>query len=426
MSSVKINHLKNNLTVAVDEMNDIQTASIYFCVYTGSLSETKDMNGISHFLEHMAFKGTEKRTAFQIAEEVDQIGAYINAYTSKEMTCYYIKLIDKYLEKGFDIISDIVQNSIFDPKEIEIERGAIIEELLMYLDSPGDVNYNNFMMNAFGDTPIGRDIIGSIENIKRFDQNDLKNYENDHYHTGNMILAVSGNVKEQEVLSLSEKYFNKLKPKKTRNEYLEEKYLGGLSIKTKENLEQMQFLLGFNTVGMKNRRSTYIYDLLSIVLGHGMSSRLFQEIREKRGLVYSVYSDLYSLKNNGLFMINLSSNPEKAQDFVPILKDEIKKISNTITEKEVEKAKNQILSQVVMSEESSNARASRMVSCLYNFDRFITNKEIFDDINSITKDEIEKFSEELFSSKPTISVYYDDSKFSNSKINDIILENFKL
>ncbi len=402
--NVEIFKLENGLTVGFDFMQDVQTVSVELCVKTGSLNENSENNGISHFLEHMAFKGTEKRTAFQIAHEIDMIGSYINAYTSKDVTCYYIKSIDKYIEKDLDILSDIIQNSIFDKKELEVERGVILQELAASLDSPEDLNYNNFMENAFKDSAIGRTVLGPKENIEKISREDILKYVHENYYAENMFLSIAGKFDKVEVKSLITKYFNNLKSKKI--ERIEEKFhfTPSISVKDKRDLKQMQYLIGFEAPSYKNQKDWYIIDILNTILGSGMSSRLFQEVREKRGLVYSVYSGSMSFPENGLVYIYAGLEPAKLDELNKVLKQELKRISKDISDEEMEKARNQALSDIAMSSESSKSRSARLVYSMIRYGRYISNEEVVKNIESVTKKEVMNIAEKLFSSKPIISI----------------------
>jgi predicted Zn-dependent peptidase len=399
--------LTNNILIASDQMPDAQTVVLYVCVRVGSKYEDKDQNGISHFLEHMAFKGTKSRTYKQIASTIDNVGGIINAYTSKEHTCYHVKVIKKDLELAFDILSDIIQNSIFLEEEIEKERGVILQELAASLDSPSDVAFDMFSSIAFKDLPLGRTILGTAENISSFQRQDFIEYIDKYYYAGNIIIATAGNASHEEVLKLGEKYFSQIKDSNKNTKHEKNIYKGGRIIKSKNELEQTQFILGFKSYSHKDDKKFYATQIASSILGDGMSSRLFQEIREKRGLVYSVstFGDYYD--DIGLFGIYAGTSSNKLQELSESLLKELESFNaSSITEEEVDKVINQFSAGLLMSSESSNARAQKLAYNFIRYNRYIPHAEIIEKVKSITKEEIASIVAEMLESKnATLSVY---------------------
>ena len=424
---VKISKIGNGMTIAFDKMDEVDSVIVQVAVPVGSQNELREEGGISHFLEHMAFKGTEKRTYKQLAEEVDNVGGITNAFTSKEYTQYYIKTLKKDVEMVFDILSDMLFCSSYPQEEIEKERGVILQEKAMYEDDPSSVNEDLFYLKAFGDTAFGRPIVGTTENIKRFTRDDFVNYRLKNYKTNEMIIGVCGNITESEVNELAEKYFGSHSIK--NKDYTPEKviYTGGKEVKFKGDLEQIKFTLGykgtinsFKNISNDDLKKYYAMKVGAMILGSGMSSRLFQEIREKRGLVYYVHTTTETTPDVSLFGVNAGFSPDKIHEFVPALKDELMTITKYINDDEMNRSINQYEAGLKMSNEKSSSRVNKMIGNLMLYGRIITEDEIMDVVKNLTKSDIMKTMEEILSGKPTLAVY-GDVKSDNA---DILLKGF--
>jgi len=426
-SDVKLSKISNGITIAYDKMSEIESVIVQVAVPIGSQNELREEGGISHFLEHMAFKGTETRTYKQISEAVDNVGGITNACTSKEYTMYYIKALKKDVEMIFDILSDMLFCSSYPQEEIEKERGVILQEKAMYEDHPASVNEDLFYLKAFGDTPFGRSIIGTSENIKRFTRDDFINYRLKNYRTDEMIIGVCGNIEEDKVKELAEKYFGKhvIQNKDRFKEQI--KYIGGKEVKFKGDLEQIKFTLGYNGVvnnfkdiSVEDLKKWYSIKVGSMILGSGMSSRLFQEIREKRGLVYYVHTSTECTQDVSLFTIDAGFSPDKIHEFVPALKDEMMTITKYINDDELDRVINQFEAGILMSKEKSSSRVGKMLGNLMVYNKIIDEKQIIDIIKNLTKDEIMNTMSEVLSGIPTLAVYGDVKK-ENA---DILLNGF--
>ena len=396
-----INTLSNGLRVAVDEMKDVETVSVGVFVNTGSRNETVKINGISHFLEHMAFKGTKKRSSVQIAEEFEGIGGRINAYTSKEKTVYYAKVLKQHAEFAVEFLADILQNSVFDKSEMEKERGVILQEIAMTNDTPDDIIFDYFQEAAYPDQALGRSILGPVKNIKKFGRDDFIDYINKQYSYRNMAVVAAGNIKEKDLVKWSKKYFTKLgndiiKPV----EYAE--YVGG-DFRKEKKLEQINLVMGFKGVSYIDD-DYYAAQILAMVLGGGMSSRLFQEVRENRGLAYSIYAFNSSHIDSGLFGIYAGTTPEKTNELVLATCDEVKKICEKISDKELARVRMQFEASLLMAKESSSTRMQRLGSDILSHDRLILDKEILKKVNAVTKSEVARVAQKIFTqSKPTFA-----------------------
>lgn len=400
--SINITKLPNSLRVITDRMESVDTVSVFLGVRTGSRNENDANNGISHFLEHMAFKGTKTRSYLDIAEAIDNVGGHMNAFTSKENTVYYIKLLKEDLELAIDILSDIFQNSIFLEEELEKERGVILQELAAGLDTPDDVVFDYYYDTAFKGSTLGSTIIGTAKNISSFKKESFENYIDTRYSAQNTVLSVCGNVEHDEVIRLANQYLGGLKDFDIQdNEPIE--YKGGLFSKNKTELEQVQFVLGFPSISYLDDR-IYTLSVAQAILGSGMSSRLFQEVREKRGLVYTVscWNDSYC--DTGIFTIYAGTSPEKVDELMITIQSEMNKMKNYITDEEMHRVIKQVKASIVMSKESTYSRGKKCVLEMLNAGRYIGYDEALMQIQSVSKDMIFSIMEDILHN-PTLSLY---------------------
>ena len=409
MQNISIITNSNKLRVAVDEIPHLQTVAIGVFVKTGSRNESLAINGISHFLEHMAFKGTKTRTAKQIAEEFESIGGYINAYTSREKTVYYVKVLKQHTEFAIQFLADILQNSTFDSQEVEKERGVILQEVAMTYDTPDDIIFDYFQEQAFPKQPLGRSILGKVKNIKTFNQQHFQNYINSQYNYQNMAIVASGSIKTTEVVNWVDKYFNQLnsniieKPKKP-------KYAGGVVKKVKK-LEQVHLVLGFEGLS-QNDPKFYTQQILAMILGSGMSSRLFYEIRENLGLAYSVYAFNSCYSDSGIFGIYGGTSAEKLDLFLQATKQELQKICQNITDAEMQKVQTQFLAGLAMAKESTNARMQRIGNDILDYNKIYTDQELIEEFNSNTKLDVNNLASQIFAGSPTLAVLGEVKNFN--------------
>jgi predicted Zn-dependent peptidase len=397
----KIVSLDSKIRLAVDKMKDVETVSVGVFVNTGSRNEDEKNNGISHFLEHMAFKGTKKRTAKQIAEEFEGIGGRINAYTSKEKTVYYAKVLKKHAEFAVEFLSDILQNSTFDKTELEKERGVILQEIAMTNDTPDDIIFDYLQETAFADQSLGRSILGPNENIKKFTPSDFKKYIKSQYNFSDMAISAAGNVDENQITKWSEKYFTNLGKAKIKKAE-KAKYIGG-DFRKEKKLEQINITLAFEGVSYHSD-DFYKTQILSMILGSGMSSRLFQEVRENLGLAYSIYSFNQSFDDCGLFTIYSATAPDKANDMLAATIKQIKKITEKITDEELSRVRNQFEASLLMSKESTTTRMQKAGNNILSFNKIISDKDILNQVKMVKKNDISEMAEKIFfSKKPTLA-----------------------
>lgn len=394
--------LSNGMLIATDEMEEIETVAVSVLVKTGSRYESESNNGISHFLEHMAFKGTKTRTARQIAEEFDSIGGYFNAYTSREKTVYYAKVLKNDLSIAVDILSDILQSSIFADEEVEKEKGVILQEIAQTEDTPDDLIFDNFQETAYPNQPFGRAILGTRDFIKEVKRNDCVDYINKFYSFDNIIIAGAGNLDSDKFQKMVQEKFVSF-PMHKSNEFQKAKYTGG-DKRIERELEQVHIVLGFKSVSFLDN-DYYTQQAFSIIAGGGMSSRLFQEVREKRGLAYTISAFNSSYIDGGILGIYTGTSQDKANKLFDVVFDELKKLTENITEEELKRAKAQVRAALLMSQESSVSRAEKLASNYAAFGRYISVEEIINKINIINVEDVKRFARKILSdgNMPTLA-----------------------
>ncbi|PJE50550.1 MAG: hypothetical protein COV29_04045 [Candidatus Yanofskybacteria bacterium CG10_big_fil_rev_8_21_14_0_10_36_16] len=389
----------NGLRLITVPMESTKTVNVLVLVGTGSRYETKDINGISHFLEHMMFKGTKKRPgALDISQELDSIGAEYNAFTSKEYTGYYIKAASSKFDLTLDVISDIFQNSKLDEKEIDKERGVIIEEINMYFDMPRRDVHDVFEGLLYGDQPLGWNIAGEKENINNIQRHQFVDYFNSHYFAGNTIVAVSGNVTPDEVKEKVEKSFNNIREHEKLTALPTHEKQDKPALKTKEKkTDQTNFILGCRAYNMFDDHNLNTAEVLSVILGGNMSSRLFTEVREKRGLAYSVASWADAFTDVGYFGTQSGTDNSRFLEALKVVLDEYKKIANEkIPEKELKKAIEYIKGKTVIGLESSDSMAVFYAEQELLRKEIKTPEEKLKEIEKVTIDDIQKIAQDIF------------------------------
>ena len=400
MSGQRVANLPNGMRVVTDAMAGVATASLGVWVDVGTRSEAASVNGVAHLLEHMAFKGTERRSARAIAEEIETVGGHINAYTSREHTAYHARVLAEDVPLAVDVLADILQHSVFDPGELERERTVILQEIGQALDTPEDVIFDNFQECAYPEQGLGRPVLGRAEIIRTIERDAIAGYMQHHYAPSHMVLAAAGAVDHEAVVDLASKAFSELTPREAvRPEPA--RYVGGDRREASE-LEQVHFVLGFPGVSYDDP-DYYTASVLSALLGGGMSSRLFQEIREKRGLVYSVYSFAASYVDGGLFGVYAGTGEDEVAELVPVLCDELSRVADTLGEDEVRRARAQLKASLLMGLESSSSRAEHAASQLLIFGRTIPSSEIVAKVEAVDTARVAKLARRLFAAEPTVA-----------------------
>lgn len=394
--------LKNGLQIITQTRPDIETVSLGLWINTGSAYETEDINGISHFIEHMVFKGTNKRNAFQISEDIENAGGQTNAYTSREFTAFYAKMLKSDMELAVDVIADFIAAPTFDETEMKKEKEVVIQEIKQSVDTPDDAVFDYFQEDAFKNQPIGRTILGPEETVRSFNADTMRAYMKTNYGTNNMVAVAVGNIPHSAFVQAIEARLGHFENKAGFNRAAQI-YTGGFTVQ-KRDIEQAHLLLGFKGIDYKNPMY-YPVSIFSTVFGGGMSSRLFQEIREKRGLVYTVYSFTNSHTSSGLFGIYAGTTADELTKLMPVVADEIKKVCNEkITPKELERAKTQLKASMLMALEKSSATAEVMARQTLIHNRIIPTQEVISHVESVSLDDVQKAAQMLFSSTPTYTL----------------------
>jgi len=397
----KLNRLANGLRILTVPMPGLESATVTVWVKTGSRFEEKRINGISHFLEHMVFKGGKKRpTAKEISEAVDAIGGEFNAATSKDWTNFYIKVRKGHLETAMDVLSDMVLNPILDPEEIEREKGTIIQELAMYDDTPIMKIQDVFEASAFEGSSLSWDVGGEKESVSRVKKEDFLNYRALHYHPDKMLISVSGGINEDDVLALSKKYFSSVnsesKETKTENFKLGRKD-PKFVLKTKK-LEQAHIILGFISEG-RGYEGRFAQGILSTILAGPMSSRLFIEVRERRGLAYAVKPSLDKFEETGYLGVYAGVDPKKAEEAIRVILDQVHGLASgkyPVSPKELEKTKEYIKGHIALSLEDTMAAGDFFAEQVLFLKEILTPEEIYQKIDKVSIDEVISEAKKLF------------------------------
>ena len=349
--------LSNGLRIVTDRIDTVDTVSLGLWVDVGTRHEAPEINGAAHFLEHMAFKGTERRSARAIAEEIEAVGGHLNAYTSRESTAYYAKVLKEDVPLALDILADILLNSSFDPTEFERERAVILQEIGQANDTPDDIIFDHFQECAFPDQAMGRPTLGSPEIIRQLGRESVMAYLRDHYGATRMVLSASGNLSHDRIVELADKLLSAL-PAERPISTEPARYAGG-EHRQGRDLEQLHLVLGFPGLALGDP-DYYAASVLSTAFGGGMSSRLFQEVREKRGLAYTIHSFAHSFRDGGLFGIYAGTGETDAGELMPVLCDETMRLADGLTAAELARAKAQMKAGLLMSLESTGARCEQM------------------------------------------------------------------
>jgi len=355
--TVRLATLPNGLRIVTDRIETVATVSLGLWIDVGTRHEPAQVNGVAHFLEHMAFKGTRRRSALAIAEEIEAVGGHLNAYTSRESTAYYAKVLKEDVGLALDILADILQHSTFESDEMERERTVILQEIGQASDTPDDIVFDYFQECAYPGQAMGRPVLGSPEIIRKLSRKSVVAYLKDHYGASRMVLSASGNLDHDEVVALADKLLSDM-PAERAVTTEPARYVGGEHRQSRD-LEQLHLVLGFPGVTLTDP-DYYAASVLSTAFGGGMSSRLFQEVREKRGLVYAIYSFAHSYRDGGLFGIYAGTGEDEAAELMPVLCEETQKLDRGFTPGELGRAKAQMKAGLLMSLESTSARCEQM------------------------------------------------------------------
>jgi predicted Zn-dependent peptidase len=388
--------LPHGLTVITEQMEHIRSASIGIWLATGSRDETPQANGISHFIEHMVFKGTKHRTAEEIARQVDSIGGNMDAFTSKECICFNVKVLDDHVPLALEILTDLVLHPTFDPDDIVRERGVILEEIKMDEDNPDYLVHEIFTQNFWKDHPLGKPILGTKETVKKFERQGVVDTYAHRFAPGNIVVAAAGHLNHDHFVDLVTKHFEHLKPAKNGFHSAEPKIASRIVLRNKKALEQVQLCIGVPAypIAHERRHASYI---LNTLLGGGMSSRLFQNIRERQGLAYSIYSDLNPYRDTGCMAVYAGTSLASAEKVVRSVVKEFRDLKNNrVPEEELRRSKDQLKGSLMLSLESSTARMSNLARQEMYFDHFQDLDELIDKIEAVTAEDLQSLAQEFF------------------------------
>jgi predicted Zn-dependent peptidase len=382
--------LDNGIRIVSREMADTRSVSLGIWVENGSRHESRPQNGISHFIEHLFFKGTEQRSAARIAEEMDSVGGVLNAFTAKEYTCYYAKVLDENLPLAVDLLSDIFLHSVFDPEEIERERSVILQEISQSEDTPDDYVHDLFSLDLFSDHPLGRPICGDAATVGNLHREDFLKFVGERYLPGRVVVAAAGHLSHDYLVKEMARRLGAIQNSKLKIQNSESdapKLQSGIFQHAKP-LEQVHLCFGVAAIHQSDPRR-YVAYVLNTLLGGGMSSRLFQEIREKRGKVYSVYSFLSSYRDVGYLGIYAGTSLEWAEEVVNLILGETKKLAAAeISRKEIERTKNQLVGNMILGLESSDSWMSHIAKDEIYFGRALSLDEIIQSVRSVSRDDV--------------------------------------
>lgn len=399
--SIQSTTLSNGLRVVTDAVPTVESVALGIWCDVGTRHENMTHNGVAHMVEHMMFNGTPTRSAQDIVSQIETVGGQMNAYTSREITAYYVHLLKDHTEMAVDVISDMLQRPTFPDAEIEKERGVIVQEIGMTNDTPDDLVFDLYQETAYPGQSLGAPILGTSEIVEGMTKQTMFDYVSQFYTPSKLVLSASGNLDHDNFVAMAEKYFTDL-PNDAPQGLEAAAYQGG-EIRTEKELEQSHIVFGFQSIE-KSHDKYYAAVLLATILGGGMSSRLFQEVREKRGLVYSTYAGHTSFVDEGQFEIYAGTGPEKLPELMPVICDELKKIRDIkVSDEELSRAKAQIKSSILMSRESMLSRVNRQAKHMINTNEILNIKTLIQKIDAITVNDIQEMAIQIFKGKPTLS-----------------------
>lgn len=403
MNDIRISTLSNGLRVVTHHMPGLHSAAIGIWVNAGGRDERAEQNGIAHFLEHMAFKGTQSRSALEIVEAIENVGGYINAYTSRDVTSYYVRVLAGDVSMALDVISDIVLDPVFDQREIEVERGVILQEIGQSLDTPDDVIFDWLQEAAYPDQPIGRTILGPAERVSHFTRDDLSGFTAEHYGPERMIVSAAGAVDHDRILRQVEAIFAGLAPR-ARTQREPARWQGAETRRVKK-LEQAHFALAFEGPGYQSPEF-YAAQIWTSALGGGMSSRLFQKIREERGLCYSIFAQSGFHEDTGMVTIYAGTSGDQVADLANLTVDEMKRAAEDMTEAEIARARAQLKAGLLMGLESPTGQAERMARSLSIWGRVADPAEVAQRIDAVSAADVRTHAQALIDrARPALALY---------------------
>jgi predicted Zn-dependent peptidase len=390
--------LPSGLIVLTERMEHVRSVAMGVWMRAGSRHEVPELNGISHFVEHMVFKGTKSRTAQRIAREVDAIGGNLDAFTGKETVCFNIKVLDDHVPTALDVLSDLVLNPVFAAEEITRERGVILEEIKMDEDNPDTLVHEIFMQNFWKDHPLSKPILGTRETVRSFEHNTLLGFFEQRFRAGNMVFSAAGNLEHDSFVELVARHFGSLASGTVASDTVAPQVTPRIHLRNKKSLEQVQLCLGVPAPPVADA-SRYTTLVLNVILGGGMSSRLFQTVREERGLVYSIYSDLNPYSDTGSLCVYAGTSADRALQVIDLIMEEFRRLkTEPLQADELRRAKDQLRGNLLLSLESSMSRMSNLARQQMYFERFFGLEEILDKVEGVSEEQVMAMAANLFRS----------------------------
>ena len=388
--------LENGLTIIGEEIPYVKSISLGVWINAGSRIEDEEISGVSHFIEHMLFKGTRNRTSKQIASEIDNLGGQINAFTSKECTCYYVKLLDSHIDIGIDVLSDMILNSKFNEDDLDKERSVIIEELKMYEDSPEDLAYDLLTENIYKNDPLGMNIIGTEESLNRLNREKLLDYFNKYYVPNNSVIAISGNFNFDEIINKIEEKFKVWKKRDVNVDIKKAEFKSCFLTKNKD-IEQVNLAMSLEAVPLENDKEVYAFAVINTVFGGSISSRLFQKIREEKGLVYSIYSSQSLYRKCGELGIFASMSNEHLKEVYESIIEEIKIMKKYyLTDQEIKESKEQLKGSYILGLESTSSRMMSIGRALLLNNKVESTDDILKSIDNVDRETVKIVIDKIF------------------------------
>lgn len=393
---VRKTKLTNGLVVITERMPYLHSVSFGVFLRSGSRHETEDRHGLTHFIEHAVFKGTRRRSVAQIAAEGDTLGGNLDAFTGREIVGYYDNVLDEHLPRAFDLIADVVTSPTFDPTELKKERNVIIEEIKMVEDTPDDLIFDLFCSKFYPKHSLGRPILGTPRTLAKFQNGAVESYYGETYCPNNFVLAAAGNLEHEQIIDLAKNYFGHLKPRKSLLKSLAPQPATSVLCRHKAELEQSHIVIGAPSPSLVSK-DLYTSNLLSVILGGGMSSRLFQSIREEMGLAYTVFASINPFRDCGYLTIYAGTATDQLDKTIEATMAELRKIkTEPISEEELQRNKDQLKASVRLNLESASSRMSALASNEMNFGRHISPDEVIAEIEAVTVKGLQRLANEIF------------------------------
>ena len=398
--NVQTTRLENGLRVVTHTMDAVESVSVGVFVDAGTRNEPAEINGVAHLLEHMAFKGTKRRSAMQIVAEIEAVGGHLNAYTTRETTAYYARVLKEDTALAVDILADILQNSVFDETELARERSVVLQEIGQSHDTPDDIIFDHFQATAFPEQPLGRPVLGDAERVRNIPRDAIRDYMKNTYSSQGMVLSAAGMIEHAQLVSLARALFTDL-PGQSPVADDKADYAGGAYLEDRD-LEQVHLALGFPGVGLHDE-ALYAASVLSTLFGGGMSSRLFQEVREKRGLAYSIHTYCAHYSDCGVFGLYAGTGEAETAELMPVLCEEIRRLAGSLDDEEVRRARNQLKAATLMSMESTGARAEQIGEQTLIYGRAIPVDEIVRRIDAVDTAAVAEVARRIFAGRLSLA-----------------------